>query len=81
MSFKTVEKITERSTSQIVLSNNNPVLLANSIQYYFEKGYRVTNMESFPVATSMRSYNEYRKNYTLETYRDLKGSVIVIMEK
>ena len=71
ISATTFTKLTERSTQQIVLVNDNVQILKNNIESHYKQGYRVIDMESQSV--SITDYVSSKVRY--------KGVIIVIMEK
>ena len=57
------------------MHGDNITILTNTMKSYYKLGFRVVEMESQSVSTSVNSR-------TIEgRYRDVKGEVIVVMEK
>jgi hypothetical protein len=71
---KATSLLSNRSKEQVVVHGTNVTLVANQINAFYTKGYRVTNIVSQPVSTATSSDIN-------PTYLDLYGEVIVIMEK
>ena len=75
ISATTYETLSSRSKEQVILHGDNITILTNTMKSYYKLGFRVVEMESQSVSTSVNSR-------TIEgRYRDVKGEVIVVMEK
>ena len=71
--------LSSRSNVQVVLHGSDLNQLTNSINSYYTSGYRVIFMVSQPVSTSVNS-SEYNHAFH-GNYRDIKGEIMVVMEK
>lgn len=80
ISMTTIQTLTSRSKQQVVLHSNDINALTNSINKYYNLGYRVILGVPQSVGTSVNSRNNTNNAFNNE-FRDIKGEILVIMEK
>ena len=81
ISMTTIQTLTSRSKQQVVLHSNDINTLTNSINKYYSLGYRVILGVPQSVGTSISEAGEFYYYNRVNTYRDIKGEILVIMEK
>ena len=75
ISMTTIQTLTSRSKQQVVLHSNDINTLTNSINKYYSLGYRVILGVPQSISTSLNS------RINMIDFRDIKGEILVIMEK
>ena len=80
ISMTTIQNLTSRSKEQVVLHSNDINALTNSINKYYSLGYRVILGVPQSVGTSVNSRSNTNNAFSGE-FRDIKGEILVIMEK
>lgn len=81
ISMTTVQTLTSRSKEQVVLHSTDINSLTNSINKYYTLGYRVISITCQSVGTSINEAPEFYHSNNVNTFRDIKGEILVIMEK
>jgi hypothetical protein len=80
ISATTVATLTSRSKEQIIVHGTDAKVLCNTIDSYYKTGYRIVNSFSQSVSTSV-SAEKYYYNNGYNSYREIKGEIIVVMER
>ena len=75
ISMTTIQTLTSRSKQQVVFHSNDLNQLTRIINDYYKDGYRVTLSTSQSISTSLNS------RINMIDFRDIKGEILVIMEK
>lgn len=80
MSAVTVSSLSNRSKEQVTIVGDDMSAISKQINTYYVSGYRITSVTAQSVSTSINSGQYVYQNYG-KNHRDIKGQVLVIMEK